>query len=328
MHKHALPARTAILMLLAALFAFSSCSEERPGIRGSGTVEATEITIASRMQGELLSVPVKEGQRVEADTLLARIDAEDLRLQLEQRRQQLRRLKARLELLREGAQPEEIRGARARLEETRHALELARSSLERIRKLYEGGSATPSDLDKAKADFAQAESRVEAAAAQLQKLESLPRPREVEAMEAQLAEAQAGVKRLERRLEDAELRAPRSGTITTVAREEGEYLTPGTPLFTLADLSQVYLTIFVPEPQLGRISLGQQAEISVDGMPERSFTGEVSRIAEEAEFTPKNVQTQEARAQLVYAVEIRIENSEGVFKIGMPADASISPGAE
>lgn len=136
------------------------------------------------------------------------------------------------------------------------------------------------------------------------------------------------MERLRRRLADTVVKAPRAGTVTTRAREAGEYVAPGTPLFTIADLSTVFLTIYVPEPSLGKIALGQEADVSVDGMPERSFRGQVTKIAEEAEFTPKNVQTQDARAQLVFAVDITIENSEGVFKIGMPADARIMTEAE
>jgi multidrug resistance efflux pump len=162
----------------------------------------------------------------------------------------------------------------------------------------------------------------------VEKLETMPRPKEVEAMEAQIEEAEVGVERVKRQIEDASIKAPASGTVVTAAREAGEYVNPGTPLFTLADLSEVYLTIYVSEPKLGHISLGQEAEISVDGMPGRVFSGTVSRIAEEAEFTPKNVQTQDARAELVYEVEITIDNSQGVFKIGMPADALLHTEAE
>jgi HlyD family secretion protein len=131
------------------------------------------------------------------------------------------------------------------------------------------------------------------------------------------------VERIRRRLSDTVITAPRSGTVTTRAREAGEYVAPGTAIFTIADLSTVFLTIYIPEPMLGNIAVGLDAEVTVDGMEERTFRGRVSRIAEEAEFTPKNVQTAEARAQLVYAVGITIDNSEEVFKIGMPADARI-----
>ncbi len=317
-----------LCVLPALLILFIGCNGEESGIRGSGTVEAREITVSARSQGEILSVRISEGQRTQKGDLLARIDDEDLRLQLEQHKLQLARLRANLELLKEGAEPEDIRQANAQLQQAEQAFELARSSYARTKNLHEGGSATPSELDRARTEFRQARAKVESAEAQLEKLETMPRPKEVESMEAQVAEAEVGIERLKRRIDDAAVTAPATGTVITAAREAGEYVTPGTPLFTLADLSEVYLTIFVSEPKLGYISLGQKAEVSVDGMPERLFTGTVSRIAEEAEFTPKNVQTQDARAELVFAVEITIDNSQGVFKIGMPADAHIEMEAE
>ena len=313
-------------MLCASLLVYSGCGEADTGIRGSGTVEATEVTISARVGGEILTMEVSEGARVEQGDTIARIDAEDLELQLEQQQQRLRRLYSNLELLEQGAEPEDIRQAEAGLDQAEQTLELARSSYERTKNLLEKGSATPSEFDRAKTELGRAQAGVASARARLDKLETMPRPEEVEAMRAQIAEADAGIRRTERRIRDATLIAPRAGTIVTVAREEGEYVNPGTPLCTLADLSEVYLTIYIGEPKLGRISLGQQAEIFVDGMPDTEFSGRVSRIAEEAEFTPKNVQTRDARAELVYAVEITIDNRRGIFKIGMPADARIDDG--
>jgi HlyD family secretion protein len=321
-------APTALTALAIAALLTTACREEPTGVRGSGTVEAGEITVAARVQGELLSIDIAEGSRVEKGEVMARIDAEDLELQLEQSRQQLKRARAQLDLLLEGARAEDLLQAEAQLEQAKEGLELARTSYERMKRLREGGSATPSELDRVKAEYEKARSRVKAAEAQLEKLRSGPRRPEIETARARAAEAEAGVQRLENRLQDAAVTAPRSGTVTTVAGEAGEYVRAGTPLFTIADLSEVYLTIFVPEPSLGRISLGQKAEISVDGMPNETFTGTVTHIAEEAEFTPKNVQTQDARAQLVYAVELTVDNSRGIFKIGMPADARITEASE
>lgn len=308
---------------VASLLFLIACGEAEIGVRGSGTVEATEITISARAQGELLSVEAEEGDVVEKEEVIAQIEREDLELQLQQGENRLEGARAQLDLLLAGARSEDLRQAQAQLEQAEQALELARKSYDRVRSLSEGGSATPSDLDRAETEFEQARSRVASAQAQVEKLQSIARPEEVRASRAKVAEAQAGVERIRRRLAETVVKAPRAGTVTTRAREAGEYVAPGTPLFTIADLETVYLTIYVPEPSLGEIALGQEAEVSVDGMPERTFRGRVTRIAEEAEFTPKNVQTQDARAQLVFAVEITIDNSEGIFKIGMPADARI-----
>lgn len=308
---------------VASLLLLGACGEEDLGVRGSGTVEATEITISARTQGELLSVDAEEGEVVEEGELLAQIEREDLELQLQQAEHRLEATQAQLDLLLAGARNEDLRQGEAQLEQAEQAFELSSKSYRRVQHLYEDGSATPSDLDRAETEFEQARSRVASAQAQVEKLRSMARPEEVRASRAKVAEAQAGVERVRRRLADTLVHAPRAGTVTIRAREAGEYVSPGTPLFTVADLRRVYLTIYIPEPSLGRIALKQEAELFVDGLPERTFRGRVTHIAEEAEFTPKNVQTQDARAQLVFAVEIAIDNSEGVFKIGMPADARI-----
>lgn len=313
---------------VVSLFFLVACGAPEGGVRGSGTVEATELTLSARVQGELLSVEVAEGDRVETGDLLGRIEREDLELQLRQAEHRLETARAQLDLLLAGARGEDVRQAQAQLEQAEQALELTRKSYERVQRLYDGGSTTESELDRAETEFEQARSRVASAQAQVEKLQSMARPDEVRASRARVGEAEAGVERVRRRLSDTVVRAPRAGTVTTRARESGEYVAPGTPLFTIADLSTVFLTIYVPEPSLGEIALGQEAEVSVDGMPERTFHGRVTTIAQEAEFTPKNVQTQDARAQLVFAVEITIDNPEGIFKIGMPADARILTEAE
>ncbi len=315
--------RVLLCMGCSVLIFFTACREDDSQIRGSGTVEATELTISARSQGEVLSISVSEGEQVNKGAVLCRIDDEELRLQTEQAKRRLAALRAQLEILTLGAEPEDIRQAEAQAAMARQAYDLSKSSYERTKRLFQGGTATESELERVKTAFLQGEAEVEAAEAQLEKLRTMPRPQEVDAMKARVEEAEIGISLLERKIEQSTVVSPVSAAVVTVAREPGEYVTPGSPLFKLADLSRVSLTIYVSGPKLGRISLGQDAVVFVDGMAEREFSGRVSRISEEAEFTPKNVQTQDARAELVYAVKIDIENSEGVFKIGMPADALI-----
>jgi len=124
-----------------------------------------------------------------------------------------------------------------------------------------------------------------------------------------------------KQLEYVEVKAPRRGTILTQGVYQGEYVAPGSTLFTLADLDTLYLTIYVPETLLGKIRLGQKAEVLVDAFPDRRFPPEVVYISSQAEFTPRNVQTQEERVKLVYGVKLKVKNQEGALKIGMPADA-------
>jgi HlyD family secretion protein len=251
------------------------------------------------------------------------VDRTDLEFQLAQGRYRLEAALAERDGLLVGAREEDIQQAEANLREARDTRALAERTLERIRNLYAAGSSTASELDRVETQYLQARSRVEGAEAQLQRLETLVRPEDRRRANAQVAEAETAVARLERHLSDATISAPRSGTATVVVREVGEMVAPGTPVLVLADLSTVYLTIYVSERSLGQITIGETATVRVDGMPDREFPGRVTAVADQAEFTPRNVQTEEARAQLVYAVEITLENPDGVFKIGMPATARI-----
>lgn len=303
----------------------SACNPPEAGVFGSGTIEATEITVSARTQGEILSVSVDESDRVEAGTILAQVDPEDLELQLEGARQGVAAAEAQLDLILAGARIEDLQHAEAQLAQAQQAFDLAQKNYERVISLYESGSATSSDRDQVETSFEQAQSGVVAAQAQLDRLRNMARPEEIRRARAQLEQANASMRRIQLLLDETTVTAPISGTVTTVAHEAGEYASPGSALFTIADLTNVHLTIYVPETALGKFSLGETARIAVDGRPESQYIGRVTNVADEAEFTPKNVQTQDARAQLVYAVEISIENDEGVFKIGMPADARIVP---
>jgi membrane fusion protein YbhG len=134
---------------------------------------------------------------------------------------------------------------------------------------------------------------------------------------AQLAEQRSHVA-------DFAIHSPIAGRILTRTVERGERVDAGTPLFTLVDLDRLYVKIYVPEPSIGKVALGQEARVYVDTYPGRGFPARVSRISQEAEFTPKSVQTREERVKLVFAVEVALaENPGGILKPGMPADAVV-----
>lgn len=147
---------------------------------------------------------------------------------------------------------------------------------------------------------------------------------EVDVQRAALREARASLAEQQRYLDEMTVRAPTAGTVLARTIEQGEWVQPGAPLYTLVDLNQLYLKIYVPEPEIGKIAHAQPARVHVDAFPGRFFPARVSKIASEAEFTPKNVETREERVKLVFAVELALdENPGGVLKPGMPADAVV-----
>ena len=148
-------------------------------------------------------------------------------------------------------------------------------------------------------------------------------PEEIAVAEAQLKIAQAQVALIDAQIAQLTLKAPINGVATTRSIFIGEIASPGIALMTLSNLDSLRLIVYIPEPQIGRVSLGAEVEMTVDAYPGEVFSGIVTKIANEAEFTPKNVQTEEERVNLVFAVEIIFDNDEGLLKPGMPADIVI-----
>ena len=181
-------------------------------------------------------------------------------------------------------------------------------------------AAAQAQLELATGQLAQAEAqrnRLEAGATaeEIAVLESL-----VGQAEAALASAEAALKRLNIQLARTTLDAPVDGIVLQRPIQTGELAAPGAPLFTLADLSNLTITVYVPEDRYGEIRLGQEAVLRVDSFPGEIFTATVQQIASQAEFTPRNVQTAEGRATTVFAIELAISGGEGKLKPGMPAD--------
>jgi multidrug resistance efflux pump len=146
---------------------------------------------------------------------------------------------------------------------------------------------------------------------------------EVVVAEALVAQAEAAGAILDAQREKMTLRSPIDGMVTSRSAHEGEVAMAGATLLTIANLDEVDLTIYIPEDELNRVYLGQEVGVQVDSFPGQVFTGSVSYISQQAEFTPKNVQTEKERVNMVFAVRVRLPNPEHLLKPGMPADALI-----
>jgi HlyD family secretion protein len=201
----------------------------------------------------------------------------------------------------------------------------AQTSLSRLLAIRNEPVALNSAVHRAEGGVAQAEAAVEVAKATLAQVRAPIQPAGSALAQARVAQAEAGIAGVDAALAKLTIRSPVTGTITSQAIHGVEIAQAGVPLFTVTDLGRAKLVIHVPTSQIGEVTLGQRAEVSVDAYPGRIFSGVVSRIADQAEFTPKNVQTQEERAKTVFAVEIALENSDGMLRPGMPADATLRP---
>jgi len=317
--------RFKILIPGALALAGIACWEGRPKdlISASGTIEAIEINVASKVAGQVVELAAEEGRRVEPGDILAIVDHAALDIQLRQATAGVRLAEAQLALLVKGARSEDIRQAEETLKQAEASLKLAADDARRMRDLAGSGSVTPKSRDDAETRLAVATAQKNAADEALKKVRRLARPEEIRAAEARLAQAQAAADLLAKTIADCTIAAPSAGVVTQRAVERGELVSPGATLVTLVDLDIVSVMIYVPEKVLGRIKLGDRAEVRIDAFPDKTFAGEVTYISPEAEFTPKNVQTKEDRVKLVFGVKIEIENREGWLKPGLPADALI-----
>jgi HlyD family secretion protein len=178
-------------------------------------------------------------------------------------------------------------------------------------------------LHAAKTEYDLAKAQVATARAALDELQAGPTEEEITIAKAQVQQAEAAVHIVDAQIVQLTLTAPMDGIVTSRSAQVGETATAGAPLLTVANLNEVTLAIYVPENRVGQVELGQKVAVEVDSFPGQVFTGHVASIAGKAEFTPRNVQTQEERVNLVFAVKVTISNPDLALKPGMPADATM-----
>lgn len=244
-----------VILAAAAYVVFYYLPSLNRALTASGTIEATEVVVSSKVPGRVLKINYDEGDTIKKYATIATIDPTDTKAALT--------------------------NAQARYQE-------ARNDYTRSKKLFDGQMISAQQYDAAKANY--------------------------EAAKAALAQAKAGY-------DDTDITSPMDGTVLVKAVEVGELANFGTPIVTLADLSEVKLIVYIGEKDVGKVKLGEAVKVTVDSYPNQSFTGKITYISDKAEFTPKAIQTKDERTTLVFGVKIMIPNPEQKLKPGMPADA-------
>jgi multidrug resistance efflux pump len=286
-----------------------------------------------RLENYRQSAPQEDIDQAYANMVLARENLDDAIEDFEEHENKPKDNLQRAAALSKKAQAQEAYDAAARLynnlindgdaldiEEAQADLALAKANLEQAEEDYETLQEGP-DPD----DVAMAEARLENAQAQLDLAKAdRPTAEELAVAEAEVKAAQANLEAVQVQLEKMIVSAPISGTVTTRTINVGEVIQPGLATMTISQLDQLTVTVYIPENQYGRINLGDSAELKVDSFPTQRFDAVVTRIADQAEYTPRNVQTQEERQTTVYAIELKVENPEGKLKPGMPTDVVFS----
>jgi HlyD family secretion protein len=294
--------------LFIALLAGCSDSSENV-LEASGTIEGTDIDIGSEVGGRVVTVGVEEGALVEPGDTLVVIDDTEYQLQLRQSLAAAKAADAQYRLARRGARMEDIVQAEA-------SLKAAEADYQRMKDLLATETVTQKQFDDTEARYITAQQLY-------RKLSRGSRPEEIQAARALRDQAVASADYIRKKIDDCRITAPSSGTVTLRSVEPGELVSRGVNLVRITHLEKVKLTIYVNAIQLGKIRLGQEAEVRIDAYDETPFVGRVIYTSPVAEFTPKNIQTKEERTKLVFAVRIEVLNPDGVLKPGLPADATL-----
>jgi HlyD family secretion protein len=358
-----------VLVAIAAIVAvgvlYGGWFHRETGLQGSGTVEARNIRVGSKIGGRIDKVLVREGDHVQAGQLLITFDDKELLASLEQSR-------ANAEKSRRGYRTEEIAQARAAAEQAQADYDMRRNGYRK-----EDIAAAQADLDRAAADETRtrldferydalakkdlvskqqrdtAEANWKVAVAQREnaqhKLDELKRgyrPEEIASAQARFAQAKATLEMMERgnrredieaaqaglaldeaRFRERQVVAPTAATVEVLDVRPGDLIAPNTAVATLLESDEIYVRIYIPETEINRVKVGDQAEVTVDSAGRQTFAGVVEQINQQAEFLPRNVQTREERVHQVFAVKVRINDRTRHVLPGMAADVKLKSGS-
>ena len=282
----------------------------------SGNIEAHQSVLGFKtVQSRIVDMPFDEGQWVKAGTLIARLDDLDYRQQVVVAQSALEVQKRQL-----ASAQQNLAAACKTVEADAADLEFKNAEFTRADALLKTGSGTQQAYDQANSNLRQST----AVYGRDQALQTVAE-RQVDLATANVKNAEESLKLAEIILGYTTLRAPFDGVIVVRQAELGEIMVPGTPVVTLADLDHVWLRAYVNEPDIGKVRLGQPAIVTTDTYPDKKYSGRISFISSNAEFTPKSVETHTERVTLVYRVRIDIANPTHELVPGMPADARLTP---
>jgi HlyD family secretion protein len=313
------------MVLFSAAVLIGSCTGRGSGkeISASGTIEATEMNVASKVTGYVDKLLVDEGSRVKPGDLLVQLEHQNYDLQLAQAQAGLDLAEAQLNLALKGARIEDISQAEQALKLSEASLKQAADDKEHVNKLFKEGTYTRKMKLDADTRYNVVLAQYNQAKQNLAKVRNISRPEEIDAAKARVDQAKATVDLIKRQVSDCSIASQVDGIVTHKLINPGELVTPGGALFTISELDTVKLMIYVTEKELGRVKIGQAANVFIDTYPGRAFPGRVIYVSPVAEFTPKNIQTKDERVKLVFGVKIEIKNPEGILKPGLPADAAV-----
>ena len=321
-----------LFVTVGLLVYFGQKNNREKGLFYSGTIETTQANLSFQVPGRVVKVNVQEGQSVTKDQIIAELDRAEFESRYEQAKANLDRAqktKQQLETvldINKKTLPSEVARATANVKSVKDTLKDAEKNYQRFEDLFSKGVITEKERDTmkltydvAKSRLTESESMLKLAQGNLTKIDAVKQDIEVAA--AQINSINASLNQASIQLAYTQLKSPMDGIITSRNIEPGETVNSGREVITISDLSRVDLKIFVDETEIGKVKPGQKVDVKVDTFPGKTYTGSVSFISPEGEFTPKIIQTKKERVKLVYLVKVSIANPNFELKSGMPADA-------
>lgn len=313
------------ILLSFSILLLASCNNNNQNrtIEASGNIEAINVTVSSKVNGEVISILKDEGDKVKTGDTIMIIDPVIYQIKLREAEASLLAAEAQLQLVTIGARKEDIQQAEQILKQAEVNLQSAETDKMRFENLYQSKSISRKQYEDALNRYKIALSQFNSANENLNKIKNISRPEEIKQAKANYERIKANVDLIKKNLNDCYVTSPIDGIIVKKFVEQGETVTNLSSLFKVSNLYNVELLVYVNEQNLCKIHLDQSVDVTVDAFPDKIFEGKVVYISPEAEFTPKNIQTKEERTKLVFAVKVKIENPNLELKAGIPADAKI-----
>ena len=288
----------------------TGCSVEDPsrGRSVSGTIETDEVRVASRYGGRVVKISAAEGDSLKTAQPLVELDAAELKAKRDRVAAQVAEYEA-------GPRPQEIDAAKHDWEALVAELDQARVDAKRAEELFAQKTISATEHDQTLTRASTLEKNVAAAKSRYDLLLAGTRAERLAQVRAELAEMDAN-------LREMNIVAPSNSVLEVLSVKVGDVLAPNQALATLLLTDHLWVRVFVPEPWLGHIQLGEPVRVRVDSDPGKDFSGKVEQIARSAEFTPRNVQTVGERVKQVFGIKVRLDNQEGKLRAGMAADVA------
>jgi HlyD family secretion protein len=293
-----------------------------------GNIDVRLVNLSFEVSGRIAQMAVSEGARVRKGEVLARLDARRLAWTRDAARAKVAAQSEQVRALLAGTRPEEIRKLEAELAAVRAQAANAQRNHRRVQDLEHKRLASPQLLDDTRTAADAAAANVRSLQAALDLARAGPREEDIAAAKALLSALQAELGLAEYNLQEATLLAPSDGVVQSRILEPGDMASPNRPVYTLALTEPLWARVYVPEPSLGKLRQGMPAQVTSDSFPDKVYRGWVGYIAPSAEFTPKSVQTEAVRVDLVYQVRIFVCTPQHELRLGMPVTAVLRLGAE